>query len=66
MDVAGAAWIYGWFHGAEEVIAVGSSRKFSDAPKIGIAILNGAIGMNIGTVVVCLPDFNQGAANRAT
>ena len=65
MNVRGASRIRHRLDGAEEILAGRAGEEASEALEIGIAFLAvAAPGMEVGSVVVALPDFDQRIADR--
>src|SRR5262245_16800359 len=53
------------FNGAKQVIARRAGHETSEALKVHIAlVLIDSAGVKVGAVVVTLPDFDEGAADR--
>lgn len=65
MHVARTAGVDGGLDCAEQIFPVGSGQEPADPLEVRVTISDGAVCVDVSTVVVCLPDFYQCAANRA-
>jgi hypothetical protein len=66
VDVARAPWIQARFYGPEEILARGACYKAPVSLKIAIAIAYRALGVDIGPIVIGLPDLDRCSTDRLT